>query len=253
MGATVPLQAASILVVDDDPAFRLGLRTSLKTSGYSIDAVRNADEALAYVRERPVDIVLLDINMPGLGGVEACRRIRAVAPQTAIVMLTVRDAEDDKVLALEAGADDYVSKPFHLPELKARLRALLRRTGAEGALLSPVLRAGDLELDLERRTLRKAGKTIHLSPKEFELLAFLMHHKNVPVIHARILRTIWGPEYGNESEYLRSYIKALRRKIEDDPAHPQFLLTEPWLGYRFRDPDDRNAAPVPDADDPEED
>jgi two-component system, OmpR family, KDP operon response regulator KdpE len=249
MGVTMSLQAASVLVVDDDPAFRQGLRTALKTSGYCADVVRNAEEALAYVRERPVDIVLLDINMPGLDGVEACRRIRAVAPQTAIVMLTVRDTEGDKVLALDAGADDYVTKPFHLRELNARLRALLRRTGAEWPPLSPVLQAGDLELDLERRTLRKAGSTIHLSPKEFDLLAFLMQHKNIPVTHARILRTIWGPEYGNESEYLRSYIKALRRKIEDDPTHPQYILTEPWLGYRFRDPADYNAVPVPDADD----
>jgi two-component system, OmpR family, KDP operon response regulator KdpE len=251
MGVTMSLQAASVLVVDDDPAFRQGLRTSLRTSGYSTDAVRSAEEAIAYVRERPVDIVLLDINMPGLDGVEACRRIRAVAPQTAIVMVTVRDAEDDKVVALEAGADDYVSKPFHLRELKARLRALLRRTGAEGAPLAPILRAGDLEIELERRTLRKAGRRIHLSPKEFDLLGFLMQHKNIPVMHARILRTIWGPEYGNESEYLRSYIKALRRKIEDDPAHPQYIVTEPWLGYRFRDPADRDAALAPDADDPE--
>jgi two-component system, OmpR family, KDP operon response regulator KdpE len=251
MRVAMPLQAASVLVVDDDPVFRQGLRTSLKTTGYSTDAVRNAEEALAYVRERPVDIVLLDINMPGLSGVDACRRIRAVAPQTAIVMVTVRDTEDDKVLALEAGADDYVSKPFHLRELNARLRALLRRTGAEGAALSPVLRAGDLELDLERRTLRKAGTTIHLSPKEFDLLAFLMHNRNIPLIHARILRTIWGPEYGSESEYLRSYVKALRKKIEDDPAHPQYILTEPWLGYRFRDPADHNAAPVRDVDDPD--
>jgi two-component system, OmpR family, KDP operon response regulator KdpE len=251
MGAIMSLQSPSVLVVDDDPAFRQGLRASLKTSGYCTDAVPNAEEALAYVRERPVDIVLLDINMPGLSGVEACRRIRAVAPQTAIVMLTVRDTEADKVLALEAGADDYVCKPFHLRELNARLRALLRRTGAEGVTLFPVLRVGDLELDLESRTLRKAGSTIHLSPKEFDLLAFLMQHKNIPVVHARILRTIWGPEYGNESESLRSYIKALRKKIEDDPAHPQYILTEPWLGYRFRDPSDHSAVPAPDADDPD--
>jgi two-component system, OmpR family, KDP operon response regulator KdpE len=236
------LLTPSVLLVDDDPAFRQALRMSLKSSGYSTEAVRNAEEALEYVRGRPIDIVLLDINMPGLGGIEACRRIRAVAPQAAIVMLTVRDSEDDKVLALEAGADDYLTKPFRLRELVARFKALLRRTGAEGAPLTPVLRAGDLELELERQILRKAGRTIHLSPKEFELLAFLMQHKNVPVIHAKILRTIWGPEYGNECDYLRSYIKALRKKIEDDPAHPQYILTEPWLGYRFRDPADHDAA-----------
>lgn len=232
---------ASILVVDDDPTFRQGLRASLKASGYEVEAARNAQDALRHVRQRPVDIVLLDINMPGLSGVEACRRIRAAAPQTGILMLTVLDSEADKVRALEAGADDYVTKPFRLRELIARLRAVLRRTGAEATPKIPVLRIGDLELELEHRTLRKAGKEIHLSPKEFELLALLMQHENVPVTHARILRTIWGPEYGDEPEYLRSYIKTLRKKIEDDPAHPQYIVTEPWIGYRFRDLSDPDA------------
>jgi len=231
----------NILVVDDDPTFRQGLRASLRTSGYDVDTARNAEEALRYVRQRPVDIVLLDINMPGLGGVEACRRIRAAAPQAGILMLTVRDTEDDKVRALEAGADDYVTKPFRLRELVARLRAVLRRAGAEGTTQNPVLRVGKLELELEHRTLRKAGKQVHLSPKEFELLALLMQHQNVPVTHARILRTIWGPEYGDEPEYLRSYVKTLRKKIEDDPSHPEYIVTEPWIGYRFRDPSDPDA------------
>jgi two-component system KDP operon response regulator KdpE len=243
----------SVLLVDDDPAFRLGLRASLKTGGYSVDTARSGEEAIEYVRERPVDIVLLDINMPGIGGVEACRRIRAAAPQAGIVMLTVRDTEDDKVLALEAGADDYVTKPFHFRELVARLRSVLRRTGVEGSPPPPVLQAGELELDLEHRSLRKAGGLIHLSPKEFELLVFLMQHKNVPLIHARILRTIWGPEYGDEPDYLRSYVKTLRKKIEDDPAHPQYILTEPWVGYRFRDPSDPDAGPASDPDDGESD
>ena len=229
--------------MDDDPTFRQGLRASLKTSGYDVDVARNAEQALEYVRQRPVDVVLLDVNMPGIGGVEACRRIRAAAPQVGILMLTVRDTEDDKVLALEAGADDYVTKPFRLRELIARLHAVLRRTGIEGRAQAPVLRAGELELELEHRTLRKAGKEVHLSPKEFELLALLMQHQDVPVTHAKILRTIWGPEYGDEPEYLRSYVKTLRKKIEDDPAHPEYILTEPWVGYRFRDPSDPDTAP----------
>jgi len=244
--------ATKVLVVDDDPAFRQGLRTSLKTSGYFAETARNAEEALEYIRERPVDIVLLDINMPGMGGMEACRLIRAAAPQAGIVMLTVRDASDDKVIALEAGADDYVTKPFHLRELVARMRALLRRTGGEGAPPAPVLQAGDLELHLEQHTLRKAGREIHLSPKEFELLTFLMRHRNIPLIHARILRTLWGPEYGDEPDYLRSYVKNLRKKIEDDPAHPQYILTEPWVGYRFRDPSDSDLTPPADDTDAEE-
>jgi two-component system KDP operon response regulator KdpE len=161
-------------------------------------------------------------------------------------MLTVRDAEDDKVQALEAGADDYITKPFRLRELIARMRAVLRRTGADAALNIPILRAGQLELEMEGRTLRKSGSEIHLSPKEFELLAFLMRHKDIPITHARLLRAVWGSEYGNEPQYLRSYVKTLRKKIEDDPACPEYILTEPWVGYRLRDPfdpDSANAAP----------
>ena len=245
---------SSILVVDDDPAFRQGLRASLKTSGYAVDVARNAEQALEYVRQRPVDVVLLDINMPGIGGVEACRRIRAGAPQAGILMLTVRDTEDDKVLALEAGADDYLTKPFRLRELIARLHAVLRRTGVEARAQTPVLRAGKLELELEHRMLRKAGKEIRLYPKEFELLALLMQHRDVPITHAKILRTIWGPEYGDEPEHVRSYVKTLRKKIEDDPAHPEYILTEPWVGYRFRDPSDPDTAPPSlDEDDAESD
>jgi two-component system, OmpR family, KDP operon response regulator KdpE len=244
--------ATKILIVDDDPTFRQGLCASLRSSGYEVDAARNAEEALEYVRQRPVDIVLLDINMPGLGGLQACPRIRAAAPQVGILMLTVRDAEEDMVLALETGADDYVTKPFRFRELIARLHAVLRRTGGEGAAQVPVLRVGELELGVEHRTLRKAGKDVHLSPKEFEILALLMQHVNVPVTHAKILRTIWGPEYGDEPEYLRSYMKTLRKKIEDDPAHPQYILTEPWVGYRLRDPSDPATRSF-DADDVEED
>jgi two-component system KDP operon response regulator KdpE len=209
-----------------------------------VDVARNAPEALQYVRERPVDIVLLDINMPEIGGLEACHRMRAIAPRSGILMLTVRDAEDDKVQALGAGADDYITKPFRLRELIARMGAVRRRTGTGAALPGPVLRAGHLELELEHRILRKAGKEIHLSPKEFELLAFLMQHKDVPITHARLLRTLWGQEYGNEPDYLRSYVKALRKKIEDNPGSPEYILTEPWVGYRLRDPHDPNGSPT---------
>ena len=244
----------SILVVDDDPTFRDGLRASLKAGGYGVETARTAEQALAYVRERPIDVVLLDINMPGIGGVEACRRIRAIAPQTGILMLTVRDSEDDKVGALQAGADDYVTKPFRFRELVARLHAVLRRTGAAAAPPTPVLRSGELELEVERRALRKARHEIHLTPKEFDLLVFLMQHKGIPVTHAKILRTVWGPEYGDEPDYLRSYVKTLRKKIEDDPAHPEYILTEPWVGYRFRDPSDPDSAPPSlDSDDPDGD
>jgi two-component system, OmpR family, KDP operon response regulator KdpE len=243
-----------VLVVDDDPTFREGLRVSLNTTGYCTGTRRNGEEAIEYIHANPVDIVLLDINMPGIGGVEACRRIRAAAPPVGIVMLTVRDTEGDKVMALEAGADDYVTKPFHLRELVARIRAVLRRTGAEPRPETPTLRAGDLELELGHRTVRKAGQEIHLTPKEFEMLAFLMQHQDVPVTHAKILRAVWGPAYSGQREYLRSYVKTLRKKIEDDPAHPQYILREPWVGYRFRDPSNPDAvAPSPDEEDADSD
>jgi two-component system KDP operon response regulator KdpE len=238
MNPTISPPRFSVLIVDDDPTFRKGLAASLKTSGYSVELARNAEEALHYVRGRPVDIVLLDINMPEIGGVEACQRIRSLAPQSGILMLTVREAEDDKIQALGAGADDYITKPFQLRELIARMGAVRRRSGAEPMLRAPVLRAGVLELELERRILRKAGKEIHLSPKEFELLAFLMQHKDIPVTHAKLLRAVWGDEYGNEPDYLRTYVRSLRKKIEDDPSRPEYILTEPWVGYRLRDPDD---------------
>jgi two-component system KDP operon response regulator KdpE len=253
MNSTSLSSPNSILLVDDDPAFRKGLAASLRTGGYSVDLARNAAEAFEYVRERPINIVLLDINMPEIGGLEACRRIRALAPRSGIVMLTVRDAEDDKVQALD---DDYITKPFRLHELTARLRSVLRRTGVGAVLQTPVVRVRELELELEHRVLRKAGKEIHLSPKEFELLAFLMQHKDVPLTHARLLRAVWGLEYGSEPDYIRSYVKTLRKKIEDDPGQPEYIVTEPWVGYRLRDPADVDSPrpePTSDPDPNEED
>ena len=238
-------QPTSVLVVDDEFALRKALRTSLTASGFAVEEARNGDEAVGAVRQRSFDLVLLDINMPGISGVEACQKIRGLAPQTGIVMVTVRDSENDKVNALEAGADDYVTKPFRLRELIARLRAVLRRTHARDAAQPAVLTAGDLEMDVPRRLLRRGGKPVHLAPKEFELLAFMMQNEGVPLTHAKLLRAVWGIEYGNELEYLRSYVKMLRKKIEDDPSKPEYILTEPWVGYRFRNPSDPDAPSVP--------
>ena len=238
-------QPTSVLVVDDEFALRKALRTSLTASGFAVEEARNGEEAVGAVRQRPFDLVLLDINMPGISGVEACQKIRGLAPQTGIVMVTVRDAENDKVNALEAGADDYVTKPFRLRELIARLRAVLRRTHARDAAQPAVLTAGDLEMDLPRRLLRRGGQPVHLAPREFELLAFMMQNQGVPLSHVKLLRAVWGIEYGNELEYLRSYVKMLRKKIEDDPSKPEYILTEPWVGYRFRNPSDPDAPSVP--------
>jgi two-component system KDP operon response regulator KdpE len=232
-----------VLVTDDEPAMRRGICTSLAARGYLVDEARNGEEALLSVRDRPVDLVLLDLNMPGMGGLEACRRIRACAPAAGIVMVTVRDAEEDTVAALEAGADDYITKPFRVRELFARLAALVRRAHADAAVGPDVIRAGKLELDLVHRVLRKSGREIRLSPIEFNLLRYLMQSPDVPVDHSKLLRTIWGPEYGHELEYLRTYIRLIRRKIEDDPGRPEYIITEPWLGYRFRDPSRPGAMP----------
>jgi two-component system KDP operon response regulator KdpE len=241
-------QPISVLVVDDESALRRALHTSLTASGFAVEEARNGEEAVGAVRQRPFDLVLLDINMPGLGGVLACQTIRGLAPQTGIVMITVRDTEDDKVVALEAGADDYITKPFRLRELIARLQAVLRRTHPPDAVQPAVLTAGDLELDLQRQKLSRGGQAVHLSPREFELLAFMMQNQDVPLTHARLLHAVWGRKYGNEVEYVRSYVKMLRNKIENDPSKPAFILTEPWVGYRFCNPSDPNAPTRPTGD-----
>jgi two-component system, OmpR family, KDP operon response regulator KdpE len=228
-------QKFSVLVVDDEPPLRKVLNTTLTARGFAVDEAGSAERALDLARQHPFDLILLDINMPGMGGIEACRRFRALSSNLGIVMVTVRDAEEDMVEALEAGADDYITKPFRFGELVARLRAVLRRAGPDHAT-APVLQAGDLEIDFERRLLRRAGQEIHLTPKEFDLLALLMRNQDSLMPHAKLLRTIWGPEYGDELEYLRTYVRALRKKIENDPAQPEYILTEPWVGYRFRNP-----------------
>ena len=237
-------QQSSVLVVDDESSLRKTLRTSLTASGFSVEEARSGEEALGSVQQHQFDLVLLDVSMPGMSGIDACRRIRGISPQAGIVMVTVRDQEDDKVRALEAGADDYVTKPFKLRELTARLRSVLRRTRASGAAEPVVLRAGDLEMDLHERILRRSGEEIHLSPKEFDLLAFMMKNAGAPLTHVKLLRTVWGVEYGNELEYLRTYVRMLRKKIEADPAAPEYIVTEPWLGYRFRNPSDPDSPPA---------
>jgi len=235
-------ESISVLVVDDEPALRKVIRASLTASGFQVEECGTGQDALGVVQQRPFDLVLLDVNLPGMGGVEICRKIRAVAPRAGILMVTVRDAEEDKVSALEAGADDYVTKPFRFRELVARMGAVFRRTHASDVPEPLVLSIGNLNIDVRRRVLWKGREEVHLSPKEFDLIAFLMKNQGAPLTHARLLRAVWGPEYGNELEYLRSYVRMLRKKIEDDPAHPQYLLTEPWVGYRFRNPADPDAA-----------
>jgi two-component system KDP operon response regulator KdpE len=231
--------SVKVLVVDDEVAMRRGMCVSLKARGYAVDEASTGEEAIESFLERRPDLVLLDIKMPGMTGVETCRRMRSEAPNAAIVMLSVRDTEEDTVQALEAGADDYITKPFRVRELLARLTAVTRRVRLHEAPEPPILRAGILELDTKHGILRKAGDEIHLSPTEFSLLQYMMQNPNVPLHHIKLLRAVWGVEYGQELEYLRTYIRMLRKKIEGDPANPEYILTEPWLGYRFRDPSDQ--------------
>jgi two-component system, OmpR family, KDP operon response regulator KdpE len=229
-------EPVSVLLVDDDSFMRHALRLSLSARGYLVDEAQTGEECVQIVSQKVVDLVLLDVNMPGMGGVETCECIRRLRPTLGILMLTVRDSQENIVAALEAGADDYITKPFRFGELVARMRAVERRIRAEVPPPMDVLRTGQLEMDLKRRTLKKAGQEIRLSPTEFNLLAYLMRRPGVPVSHTKLLRAVWGPEYGRELEYLRTYFKMLRKKIEDDPAHPEYIVTEPWLGYRLQDP-----------------
>jgi two-component system KDP operon response regulator KdpE len=225
----------SALIVDDDPSFRRALRTSLSASGYAAEGAQSGEEALEILQEHSFDLVLLDINMPGMGGVSTCREIRAQLLNIGIVMVSVRDAENDLVQALEAGADDYITKPVRFRELLARLGAVMRRRQSEN-VEAAVLRVGELELDMHRHSLHRNGEPIHLTPTEFQMLALLMRNQGFPVSHAKLLRSIWGPEYGTELDYLRSFVKALRKKIEPNPSQPQYILTEPWVGYRLCNP-----------------
>ena len=221
-----------ILVVDDEPQIRRVLRTTLTASGYEVVDARRGEDALELLRDSRFSLVLLDINMPGMGGLETCRRVRE-SSEVAIIMLTVRDSEQDKVDALDAGADDYITKPFGTPELLARIRAAMRRQPAAGEGAAETVRLGDMEISLSTRRVVQNGRETRLTPKEFDLLQFLLANPNVAIPHARLLQAVWGPDYGNQVEYLRVFVNQLRKKIEADPAHPRYLLTEPWVGYRL--------------------
>ena len=225
--------SAKILVVDDEPQIRRVLRTTLTSQGYTVVEAREGDEALEQVRSERPDLILLDVNMPGISGLQTCREIRS-SSDIPIIMLTVRNSEPDKVQALDAGADDYVVKPFGSEELMARIRAALRRTSTLESL--PPFRSGELEIDFEKRLVLVKGQPVRLTPKEFELLHQLVANQGKAQGHRRLLQAVWGPDYGEETEYLRVFINQLRKKIEPDPRNPQYIHTEPWVGYRFEPP-----------------
>jgi two-component system KDP operon response regulator KdpE len=226
------LSGGRVLVVDDEPQIRRIMRTTLTGAGYEVDDAKTGEEALEKCREFRPDLVLLDINMPGMGGLAACRAIRADA-NVAIIMLTVRNAEPDKVKALDAGADDYIAKPFSTPELLARIRAALRRVPATPQSSPARVGVGELVIDFASRTVTNGTATAHLTPKELDLLRYLTLRPNEAVSHRELLQAVWGPDYGDQVDYLRVFIMNLRKKIERRPENPEYITTEPWVGYRF--------------------
>ncbi len=227
---------ANILAVDDEPQIRRVLRTTLSFRGYVITEASSGEEALEIVRKEKPNLILLDVNLPGMSGIETCRELRRTT-DVPIIMLTVRSAERDKVIALDAGADDYITKPFGIEELLARVRASLRRHAPADQL--PPFQSKELTIDFEKRQVLVGSGEVHLAPKEFEVLKLLIANLGKPVSHRRLLQSVWGPDYGEETENLRVVINQLRKKIEKDPAQPRYILTEPWVGYRFQSPKPR--------------
>lgn len=223
-----------ILIVDDEPQIRRVLRTSLAAQGYDLRTVADGEAALETFGDWPPDLVITDLAMPNMNGLELCRQLRTYS-QVPIIVLSVRGEEQTKIEALDAGADDYVTKPFSIAELLARIRAALRRTPAshtDEAIL-PILQVGDFFLDLETRKVMIQGREVHLTPKEYDLLVFLIRHPAKVLTHRTLLTAIWGGNFVEQTEYLRVFIGQLRKKIEANPTTPKYILTDPWVGYRF--------------------
>jgi two-component system KDP operon response regulator KdpE len=220
-----------ILVVDDEPQIRRAMRTSLEAHAYRVETASNGEEALEKCVEVAPELVFLDLGLPDLDGTEVIRRLRSFS-EVPVIVLSVRDAQSDKVAALDAGADDYVTKPFGVEELLASMRAQLRRVHAEEPAPA-VQRIGELEIDLARRLVRLSGQPVHLTRTEWGLLEALVTNPGKLLTHAWLLRTVWGHGYGDESHYLRVYVRALRKKLGDEASSPRLILTEPGIGYRW--------------------
>jgi two-component system KDP operon response regulator KdpE len=228
------MSKVTILVVDNDAQIRRTLRVTLVSNGYEVIEARDGQEAIeAVLRERP-DVILLDVNMADMSGLEACSKMRR-SFTGPIIMVTVRNAERDKIAALDAGADDYIVKPFGIGELLARIRATMRRFKPDKPLQR--IELPDLTIDFEKRTVELGGSRVHLTPKEFDVLSVLASQQGKPTTHEKLLHSVWGPDHCEDTENLRVVIKQLRKKIETDPAHPRYILTQPWTGYRFEIPE----------------
>jgi len=226
--------SARVLVVDDEPQIVRGLKIILRGAGYSVEAADTKAEALAAVAARPPDAMVLDLVLPDGQGVDVCKEVRTWSRLPIVVLSAVGD-EREKVRALDAGADDYITKPFGTDELLARLRAVLRRSGDGGG--NPVIEVGELVIDLTDRTVSRGDEPVHLTRIEFELLRVLAQYRGRLVTHRQLLQEVWGPEYGEETHYLRVHVAHIRSKLEPDPARPQYVITEPGVGYRLRDPE----------------
>jgi two-component system KDP operon response regulator KdpE len=222
-----------ILVVDDEPQIRRALRAGLAAQGYAVTAVASGEEALDHAALHPPDLIILDLMLPGLSGLEVCRRLREWS-DVPILVLSAHGLEKDKVLALDDGADDYLTKPFGMDELLARVRAALRRQRRGQAEDEATVTVGDIEIDFVRRIVSRQGEEVRLTPLEYDVLRYLAAHADRVITHRQILAHVWGPENAEETQYLRVHIGHLRQKLERDPARPQFLVTEPGIGYRFR-------------------
>jgi len=224
-----------ILVADDEPNVQMFIRANLLARGYEVYLAKDGVETLEVAELNLPDVIVLDVNMPRMDGIEACRRLREWA-NMPIIILSVRGDEKDKVKALDEGADDYITKPFGVEELLARIRVALRRSRGP-TIVAPIFTAGDLEVDLSKRLVRRRGQLVKLTQSEYELLAYLVSNCGKVFTHAELLHKVWGPEYGAEREYIRVFVRQLRRKIEDDPSNPRFIVTVPRMGYRFVKPE----------------
>ena len=224
-----------VLIVDNDPQIRRMMRTTLVSQAFEVDEASSGDEALESIRSSKYELILLDINMPGTTGIETCKEIRSVS-DVVVIMLTVRSTEGDKTRAFDAGADDYVTKPFSTPELLARIRAALRRKARALDTAPARVQLGAIEIDFKTREVTGGTGQERLTPKEYDLLCYLASRPNQVITHRELLREVWGPDSGEEKEYLRVFINRLRKKIESAPDNPEYLLTEPWVGYRLRLP-----------------
>jgi two-component system KDP operon response regulator KdpE len=227
--------AIRVLIVDDEAAIRRALRPPLAELGFQVTEASRGEEALQLLHTGNIDVVLLDINMPGIGGIETLRRIRAIAPRLPVLMVTVREGEEEKVEALELGADDYITKPFSIRELIARIRTAVRRVHAPARAEDAPIEIGEIRLTPARRSVTKRGQPVHLTRKEYDILQCLMSRAGRVVTYAKLLTAVWGADCREEVEYLRTFVRQLRKKIEDDPSHPIYLLTDVYVGYRFAD------------------